>query len=84
MDQLWALDDNGNLKLPRLAGFSLAVAADILLALQLKVANSHEELRRGGQALQAGMTAQNARELAGALLQAAEALERASIQPKVN
>jgi hypothetical protein len=82
MKQQWNVDENGNIELPRLAGFSLAIAADALLALQLKVASSGEELRRGGLALQAGMTAQNARELAGALLQAAEAMEQPPNQHK--
>lgn len=84
MKQQWNLDENGNVKLPRLAGFSLAVAADALLAIQLKVAGSQEELRHGGSALQAGMTAQNARELAGALLKAADAMERSPEQRKAS
>lgn len=74
----WELDEAGNMKLPRLTEYSTVLVGGIVLACQLKVANSEAELETGGIPFQLAMTASQAFELGQALLLAAEQLVQAS------
>ncbi|MDB5393076.1 MAG: hypothetical protein JWM91_582 [Rhodospirillales bacterium] len=65
-------------RLLRLVGFSLAVLGGLTVVIQLRVRDSQGETGIEGQPLQIGMTTEDARELAFALVQAAEAIESTS------
>lgn len=65
----WDTDDEGQMMLPLLAGFSVVVFPDVGLAIQLRFATGDEPK---GERLQLGLSADLARELAAGLLKAAE------------
>jgi hypothetical protein len=67
----WNLNDDGEIELPALTGFSVAVLPQAMLAVQLRCGPNDLP---GGRRLQIGMTADAAREFAAALLQAAEVM----------
>jgi len=78
----WETDEAGNLRLPRLIGYQSGVADGEMLICQLRVANSLEEFRAGGTALQWAMSSDQGRQIARQLIEAADQIdETASAKP---
>jgi hypothetical protein len=78
LDLKWETDEAGNIRLPRLIGYQSGVADGEMLICQLRVANSVEEFRAGGTALQWAMSADQGRQIAQQLIEAAEQIEQAA------
>jgi hypothetical protein len=74
----WETDEAGNLRLPRLVGYQSGVAEGEMLICQLRVANSVEEFRAGGTALQWAMSADQGRQIARQLIEAADQIDQAA------
>jgi hypothetical protein len=74
----WETDEAGNLRLPRLIGYQSGVAEGEMLICQLRVANSVEEFRAGGTALQWAMSADQGRQIAQQLIEAADQIDQAA------
>jgi hypothetical protein len=73
----WEKDEQGNIRLPRLVGYQSGVANGDMLICQLRVAGSIEEFRAGGIALQWAMSADQGRQIAQQLIEAAQQIELA-------
>jgi hypothetical protein len=80
----WETDDAGNIRLPRLIGYQSGVADGEMLICQLRVANSLEEFRAGGTALQWAMSADQGRRIAQQLTEAADQIEEAASAKSAN
>lgn len=78
MELTWEKDEHGNIRLPRLVGYQSGVANGDMLICQLRVAGSIEEYRAGGTALQWAMSADQGRQIAQQLLDAAEQIDQAA------
>jgi hypothetical protein len=74
----WETDEAGNLRLPRLIGYQSGVAEGEMLICQLRVANSIEEFRAGGTALQWAMSADQGRQIAQQLIESADQIDQAA------
>jgi hypothetical protein len=74
----WETDETGNLRLPRLIGYQSGVAEGEMLICQLRVANSVEEFRAGGTALQWAMSADQGRQIAQQLIESANQIDGAT------
>ncbi len=77
MDLKWETDEDGNIRLPRLIGYQSGVAEGEMLICQLRVANSVAEFRAGGTALQWAMSADQGRQIAHQLIEAADQIDEA-------
>ncbi len=77
MELNWEKDEQGNIRLPRLVGYQSGVANGDMLICQLRVAGSVEEFRAGGTALQWAMSADQGRQIAQQLIEAADQIEQA-------
>jgi hypothetical protein len=80
----WETDEAGNLRLPRLIGYQSGVADGEMLICQLRVANSLDEVRAGGTALQWAMSADQGRQIARQLIEAADQIEEAASATRKN
>ena len=78
MELTWEKDEQGNIRLPRLVGYQSGVANGDMLICQLRVANSLAEYKAGGTALQWAMSADQGRQIAQQLLEAADQIEAAA------
>jgi hypothetical protein len=77
LDLKWETDEDGNIRLPRLIGYQSGVAEGEMLICQLRVANSVAEFRAGGTALQWAMSADQGRQIAHQLIEAADQIDEA-------
>jgi hypothetical protein len=77
LDLKWETDEEGNIRLPRLVGYQSGVADGIMLICQLRVANNVDEFRAGGTALQWAMSADQGRQIAQQLIEAADQIDEA-------
>jgi hypothetical protein len=85
MEISWKRNPAGNVQLSVLTGFGLGVLSEGLIAVQLRTALSPIQARLGrSMRFQLGMNATGARELAAALLEAADALDNAPASGKLN
>ena len=78
MELTWEKDEAGNIRLPRLVGYQSGVANGDLLICQLRVAGSLDEFRAGGTALQWAMSADQGRQIAQQLIEAADQIDLAA------
>ena len=78
MELTWEKDEAGNIRLPRLVGYQGGVANGDLLICQLRVAGSLDEFRAGGTALQWAMSADQGRQIAQQLIEAADQIDHAA------
>jgi len=84
MDIEWVLDGRGRIVAPVLTGFSLAVLQPPLVAVQVKCEASQGAGSPGERHLQFQISPKGARELAAALLHAAQVVEDAPEVGKLN
>jgi hypothetical protein len=84
LDLNWEKDEQGNIRLPRLVGYQSGVANGDMLICQLRVAGSIEEFRAGGMALQWAMSADQGRQIAQQLIEAADQIEQAAKSEPAN
>jgi hypothetical protein len=78
LDLKWETDAEGNLRLPRLVGYQSGVADGVMLICQLRVANNVDEFKAGGTALQWAMSADQGRQVAQQLIEAADQIDAAA------
>jgi hypothetical protein len=84
LELIWEKDEQGNIRLPRLVGYQSGVANGEMLICQLRVANTLAEYKAGGTALQWAMSAEQGRQVARQLLEAADQIDEAARAGKAN
>jgi len=84
LDIDWVLDERGRLDAPVLRGFSLAVVRPPLVTIQLRCEAPGTAGSAGDRRLQLRVTAEGARDLAEALLHAAQLIDDAPEVGRLN